>query len=94
MTGLKRIYSFAYLLAAVALLANTAVAQKRASMGGRAGNAVMWESVNIKRQDLFFGPGGQAMQPDLSRITFISEEKGGHSKKYKIKDGSGMKWVA
>ena len=28
------------------------------------------------------------MKPDLSRITFIEEEKGGYSKKYRIKDGS------
>ncbi len=69
-------------------------AQKRPDQGGRAGNAVIWESVNVKKQDLFLGPGGASMQPNLSRITLISEEKGGYSKKYKIKDGSGSTWVA
>jgi hypothetical protein len=34
------------------------------------------------------------MQPDLSHITFVEEEKGGFSKKYKIKDGAGHTWVA
>ena len=34
------------------------------------------------------------MKPDLSRITFIEEEKGGYSKKYRIKDGSRRTWVA
>jgi len=34
------------------------------------------------------------MQPDLSHITFEKEEKGGYSKKYTIRDGSGRKWVA
>ncbi len=94
MVRLKRIYQTAWLLAAFALLVSVAAAQKKADMGGRAGNAVIWESVNIKNQDLFLGPGGSAMQPDLSRISFISEQKGGYSKKYKIKDGSGAIWVA
>jgi hypothetical protein len=54
----------------------------------------MWEKVNISQRNLFYGPGGREMQPDLSKITFIKEEKGGHNKKYRIKDGSGRVWVA
>ena len=34
------------------------------------------------------------MKPDLSRITFVKEEKGGYSKKYRVKDGQGRTWVA
>jgi hypothetical protein len=34
------------------------------------------------------------MRPDLRRITFIKEETGGYSKKYRIRDGSGREWVA
>lgn len=34
------------------------------------------------------------MKPDLSRITFVKEEKGGYSKKYRVKDGKGRTWVA
>lgn len=56
--------------------------------------AVMWEPVNIDQQDLFSGPGGEEMLPDLSRIEYIKEEKQGASKKYRIKDGSGRVWVA
>ena len=55
---------------------------------------VMWERVNIKQRDLFLGPGGSAMKPNLSKITFLEEEKSGHNKKYRIKDGSGRTWVA
>ena len=33
------------------------------------------------------------MRPDLRRITFIKEEKGGYSKKYRVRDGSGQEWV-
>ena len=54
----------------------------------------MWERVNIAKRDLFYGPGGKAMMPDLRKITFIKEEKEGHNKKYRIKDGSGKVWVA
>lgn len=56
--------------------------------------AVMWERVKISSRDLYAGPGGERMRPDLSRIEFIKEEKGGHNKKYRIKDGSGRVWVA
>lgn len=56
--------------------------------------AVMWERVDIGSRNLFDGPGGDAMRPDLSKIEFIKEEKGGHNKKYRIKDGSGVVWVA
>src|SRR5207253_723195 len=55
---------------------------------------VLWEAVNISEQNLFFGPGGEEMRPDLSRITFIEEEKGGYSTKYRVKDGAGNVWVA
>jgi hypothetical protein len=58
------------------------------------GKAVIWEPVNIGEQDLFYGPGGEEMRPDLSKITFIKEEKKGSSKKYRIKDASGKIWVA
>src|SRR5688500_16654434 len=59
------------------------------------GTAVMWERPsNISSRDLFLGPGGASMRPDLRRITFIKEEKGGYSKKYLIRDASGREWVA
>jgi hypothetical protein len=34
------------------------------------------------------------MRPDVRRITFIKEEKGGWSKKYRVRDASGREWVA
>ena len=59
------------------------------------GTAMLWrEPANIGSRDLLLGPGGEAMKPDLSRITFVKEEKGGYSKKYRIKDGRGRTWVA
>jgi len=59
------------------------------------GTPVLWqEPRDINSRDLFLGPGGADMRPDLRRITFIKEEKGGYSKKYRIRDGSGREWVA
>ena len=57
------------------------------------GPTVMWEPVDGPR-DLFLGPGGQTMAPDLSKITFVKQETGGHNKKYRIKDGKGRTWIA
>jgi hypothetical protein len=59
------------------------------------GTPVLWrEPVNIERRNLSLGPGGAAMKPNLSRIKFIKEEKGGYSTKYRISDASGRVWVA
>jgi len=58
------------------------------------GHAVMWESVDASALNMFEGPGGAEMKPDLSSIKFIKEEKKGHNKKFRISDGSGRVWVA
>ncbi|HYJ92344.1 MAG TPA: hypothetical protein VEV84_13620 [Pyrinomonadaceae bacterium] len=58
------------------------------------GTPVLWHGGNVGSRDLFNGPGGDSMKPDLSNITFIEREKTGHNKKYRIKDGSGHIWVA
>jgi hypothetical protein len=59
------------------------------------GTPILWrEPTDIRSRDLLLGPGGESMKPDLSRITFIKEEKGGYSKKYRVKDGRGRVWVA
>ncbi len=58
------------------------------------GTPVMWRRpADISARDLFLGPGGAGMRPDLRRITFLKEEKGGYSKKYRVRDGSGREWV-
>jgi hypothetical protein len=59
------------------------------------GTPVLWrEPADIRSRDLLLGPGGAEMKPDVSRLTFIKEETGGYSKKYRVKDGSGRVWVA
>jgi hypothetical protein len=56
--------------------------------------AVLWEPANVEKRDLYRGPGGAEMQPDLKSVKFLEEDKSGHNKKWKIKDASGRKWVA
>ena len=59
------------------------------------GTPILWqEPDDIKSRDLLLGPGGARMKPDISRVTFIKEEKGGYSKKYRVKDAKGRVWVA
>lgn len=57
-------------------------------------NPVLWEPVDGRSLDLYHGPGGAEMQPDVSRVEFIKEELQGHNKKYRIKDAKGRIWVA
>ena len=77
----------------VMLVVTTGMAQKKKDKPMPTGKPVLWESANVGSRDLYYGPGGRAGQPDLSKITFIEEEKAGHNKKYRIKDGAGRTWV-
>jgi hypothetical protein len=67
--------------------------EKRAG-SGVLGEAVLWrEPTDIASRDLILGPGGDEKKPNLSNVTFVSEDPGGYSVKYKVKDGSGRTWV-
>ncbi|MFT3746464.1 MAG: hypothetical protein QM785_19500 [Pyrinomonadaceae bacterium] len=71
-----------------------AFAQKSDDKAKMDGIPVIWEAVTVAEQDTLAGPGGEALRPDTSSITFVSEEKGGFSTKYKVKDAKGNSWVA
>src|SRR5262245_27959324 len=59
------------------------------------GTQLLWKQpTDIASRDLFLGPGGESMQPDLRKLTFVKEEKGGYSKKYRVRDAAGREWVA
>ena len=74
---------------------NTGVAKKKKKEAPLRGTPVLWQQPNdISARDLYLGPGGDEMRPDLRRIEFIKEEKGGYSKKYRVRDASGQEWVA
>jgi hypothetical protein len=90
----QRLFSRALLFVILALATASSFAQKNKPSQAPVGKAVLWQPVNVNRQDLFAGPGGVMMQPDLSKITFVKRETGGHNKKYRIKDAQGRVWVA
>ena len=59
------------------------------------GIPTLWRRpTDIAVRDLYWGPGGQSLQPDLTKVTLIEKEKGGYSTKYRVRDGSGREWVA
>jgi hypothetical protein len=59
------------------------------------GTPVLWRAPrDIAARNLLFGPGGAALRPNLRRLTFIKEEKGGYSQKFRVRDASGREWVA
>ena len=61
----------------------------------RTGTAVMWrQPSDIQSRNLLAGPGGDALKPDVSHVTFIEQKEGGRSTKYRVRDASGNEWVA
>src|SRR5689334_19232853 len=98
MIALRQIERLAIVPVMVILLFVPSLAQKKhkhhKAAHDMSGRPVLFESHDISRQDLYLGPGGEAMMPDLSHITLIKEEKGGYSRKFRIRDGAGRVWVA
>jgi len=83
---------FALLLSITSI--ETGLAKTKKKKEALTGTPILWERPNdIAARDLYLGPGGAAMRPDVRRITFIKEEKGGYSKKYRVRDGAGREWV-
>jgi hypothetical protein len=87
-------------LAALCLAATPAPAPARPAADKEkkrppAGRPVLWrEHRDASALDLFWGPGGRRLRPDLRRLNFIEEEKGGFSTKYRVRDAAGRVWVA
>ena len=88
-----RFLSLALSILAICVFAFDVAAQKKRLPRG---TPVLWSApTNIGSRNLYLGPGGAAMRPNLNRITFLEEDKGGYSgTKYRIRDGAGREWVA
>lgn len=93
----KSVFGLTFLtvvLVCTSLFVATAKTKKKKGEVPR-GVPILWQApADISSRNLFLGPGGDRMKPDLSQITFLKDEKGGHSKKYRIRDGAGNEWVA
>jgi hypothetical protein len=56
--------------------------------------AVLWrQPTDIAARDLYLGEGGEAMKPDLSKVTFVADETSSHSTKYRVRDGASKEWL-
>jgi hypothetical protein len=87
----------ARLIAAILLLPSVSAIEAKSKKPKESlrGTPILWRAPHdIASRNLFLGPGGNAMKPDLRQIKFIKEEKGGYSKKFRIQDAAGREWVA
>ncbi|MCO6510595.1 MAG: hypothetical protein J5I65_07355 [Aridibacter famidurans] len=81
------------LILTAVLLALSALVSAQTS-GEKEPGAVMWKEVDIASRDLYLGPGGREMVPDITKVEFVEEKEGGSSLKYEIIDANGREWVA
>jgi hypothetical protein len=82
------------LIVSLVLTAAAAGQEKKSKTDKSVGKAVIWKPVNTGGRDLYWGPGGKSMFPNLKKVTLIRKETGGNNLKYRIKDASGRIWVA
>jgi hypothetical protein len=59
------------------------------------GTPLLWrEPVDIASRNLYLGPGGEALKPNLSKVVLVEEkESGADSLKFRVRDGSNREWV-
>lgn len=58
------------------------------------GTPVLWlEPADIASRNLYLGPGGEAMKPNLSKVTVVEEKESASAAKYRVRDGSGREWM-
>ena len=86
-------------LAALLVLSFPSYSQEQAKLDKQkvvlTGTPELWRNPgDIATRDLLLGPGGEEMKPDLRKLTFIKDETGGYSTKYRVRDASGRVWVA
>jgi hypothetical protein len=86
---IRLVCALALLAGAVSVYSQYTTNPKTTASGKR---AVLWEPTDVPKQDTFAGPGN--LEPDLRSVTFLKEEKGGYSTKYRIRDAAGQEWVA
>jgi hypothetical protein len=93
MFGKRMTRTLVSFVALLLLLAPAAAAQDRKKKALPRGTPVLWRERDLANLDLAAGPGGAAMRPATRRLRFIEEEKGGYSKKYRVRDARGREWV-
>ena len=90
-------YSRVFLLVLMLGLSLSAAAQDKEKKEKKipTGTPVFWtEPTDISSRNLLLGAGGEEMKPDVSKLTFIEQKKGGYSTKYRVRDAKGNEWIA
>lgn len=83
------------LLMAIALPALAQTDKQKNKKSLPVGTPVLWRDPgSIESRNLLLGSGGQAMKPDLRKVTFIEKKTSGTSPKYRVRDAAGNEWVA
>src|SRR5690349_8596894 len=95
---LDRSQTMRFAVAALALLMLSSLAagaeDKKDRKPRPPGVPVLWRAPDdLPARDLFAGPGGEELRP-VAPFTFVKEETGGYSKKFRVKDARGRVWVA
>jgi hypothetical protein len=91
----QRLVALAFILSLSLTAAGTLAAKDKKKKPMPKGTPVLWQPPrDIASRDLFNGPGGAAMKPNLRGITFIKDEEGGYSEKFRVRDAEGREWVA
>jgi hypothetical protein len=100
MTGKMMRKRFLTLIACFLLLATSSFFvdatghQKQRAGKDALGTPVLWrEPSDIGSRNLYLGPGGEALKPDLSKVTLIEEKESAASAKFRVRDGSGREWI-
>lgn len=92
--GMTRRLTAALILLCVIAPAFAAQEKKDKKKEPPKGTPVLWRGhEDVSALDLLAGPGGEGMRP-AAPYTFVEEEKGGYSKKYRVRDAKGRVWVA
>lgn len=76
---------------------STTLSQKKDSQkkAPPTGTPVLWkEPVDLETRNLLLGAGGEKMKPALEKITYLRDQTGGYSTKYRVRDAAGNEWVA
>jgi hypothetical protein len=82
------------MLLLLSLLSPAARAQDDKKKEQPTGTPVLWQDPgDISSKNLLEGPGGEEMKPDVSNLTFISEDASGFSYGMRVRDGAGKTWV-
>lgn len=90
----SRIRALAILTVSLLLFASyTPAQQEKPKKEAPVGIPVLWqEPAEIASRNLYFGPGGEAMRPDTSKIVFVEEKESAGAIKFRVLDGSDREW--